>query len=300
MVYTEIKERNDKKYYYRVLNVRKGDKFKKKRVYLGVDLEKKNITDAETKADKELSLLSELLNKKELTFLNNLKKEFSNEPKATEDNRYEAFTSLFTYDSNAIEGNSLTLEETSFLLFERRVPSTKSLREINETLNHKSAFDFMLSYKENISKDFICELHKLVVQNTLKEELIDEIGKYRTLQVCIKGRDWMPPKPSEVPNEMKTLLTWYSKNKKHLHPIIIASYFHIAFETIHPFVDGNGRVGRLLMNFILHNFGYPMINIPNKIKFRYYESLLKATIDGDLRLFVELILELYAKMKLKF
>ena len=88
MVYTEVKERNGKKYYYRVLNIRTGDKFKKKRVYLGVDLEKKNMADAETKADKELSLLSELLNKKELSFLDNLKKEFSNEPKATEDNRY--------------------------------------------------------------------------------------------------------------------------------------------------------------------------------------------------------------------
>jgi Fic family protein len=300
MVYTEVKERNGKKYYYRVLNIRKDNKFRKKRIYLGVDLEKGDISDAETKADKELSLLSELLNKEEINFLNDLKKEFSNEPKATEDNRYEAFTSLFTYDSNAIEGNSLTLEETSFLLFEKRVPSAKSLREINETLNHKSAFDFMLAYKKKISRSFIYELHRLVTQNTLREELIEEIGKYRTLQVYIKGRDWMPPKPSEVPNEMKTLLSWYSKNKKHLHPIVLASYFHIAFETIHPFIDGNGRVGRLLMNFILHNHKYPMINIPNKLKFRYYKSLLKATTDGNLRPFIELILELYTNMKLKF
>ena len=300
MVYTEIKERNGKKYFYRVINAREGKKFKKKRIYLGVNLDKPDLATAESKADKELSLLSKLLEDKELNFLGAIKKEFAKEPKSNEDNRYEAFTSLFTYDSNAIEGNSLTLEETSFLLFEKRVPSAKSLREINETLNHRSAFDYMLSYKGDVSKKFICELHRLVVQNTLREDLIPEIGKYRTLQVYIHGRDWIPPKPKEVPQEMKSLLSWYAKNKKKLHPVILAAYFHIAFETVHPFIDGNGRVGRLLMNFILHKHGYPMINIPNKIKFRYYESLKEATLNGNLRLFIEILLELYKEMKLRF
>lgn len=300
MVYTEIKERNGKKYFYRVINIRQGKKFNKKRIYLGVNLDKKDITSAELNADKKLALLSNLLEMKELKFLDSLKKEFAKESKVNEENRYEAFTSLFTYDSNAIEGNSLTLEETSFLLFEKRVPSAKSLREINETLNHKSAFDYMLSYKGDMSTEFICQLHKLVVQNTLKEELISEIGKYRTLQVYIKGRDWMPPKPQEVAQEMKTLLSWYAKNNKKLHPLILATYFHVAFETIHPFVDGNGRVGRLLMNFILHKFGYPMINIPNKIKFRYYESLKEATLNGNLRFFIEILIDLYKEMELRF
>lgn len=300
MVYTEIKERNGRRYSYRVKNVRDGKKFKKERIYLGVDLGKQSLATAESKADKELSVLSSLLERKELVFLNNLKKEFAKEPKANESNRYESFTSLFTYDSNAIEGNSLTLEETSFLLFEKKVPNAKSLREINETLNHKSAFDYMLSYKGDISKEFICKLHRLIVQNTLREDLISEIGKYRTLQVYIRGRDWIPPKPNEVQQEMKSLLSWYAKNKKKLHPLILATYFHIAFETIHPFVDGNGRVGRLLMNFILHNHRYPMINIPNKKKVMYYESLKEATLNGNLRPFIDILLKLYEEMKLRF
>ena len=99
MVYTEIKKRNGKKYFYRVINVRTGKKFKKKRIYLGVNLDKKDIAIAELKADKELSLLSQLLEDKELNFLDSLKKDFTKEPKANEDNRYEAFTSLFTYYS---------------------------------------------------------------------------------------------------------------------------------------------------------------------------------------------------------
>lgn len=300
MAYTEIIERNGKKYYYRVKNIRIGKSFKKERIYLGVDLNKKDVALAEENADKELKILSKLLDKKEILFLEEIKKKFKKEPKENKENRYETFTSLFTYDSNAIEGNSLTLEETSYLLFEKRVPSSKSLREINETLNHKIAFDYILDYNGDITKEFILELHKLVVKDTLKENLNNQIGKYRDLQVYIRGRDWLPPKPEEVPKEMKDLLSWYTLNKNKLHPLILASYFHIAFETIHPFVDGNGRVGRLLMNFILHKNKYPMINIPNKIKFRYYQTLETATINGNLRPFIEFMLELYKDMNLMF
>jgi Fic family protein len=269
-------------------------------VYLGVDLDKKKLNLEELKADKELALLSQLLEEKEIKFLNEVKDRLKKELEENKENRYEAFTSFFTYDSNAIEGNSLTLEETSFLLFEKIVPSSKSLREINETLNHKSAFDYMLAYKGDITKEFILELHKQVVRNTLKESLIPQIGKYRVLQVYIHGRDWLPPKPTEVPKEMKTLLSWYTLNKNKLHPLIVASYFHVAFETIHPFVDGNGRVGRLLLNFILHKNKFPMINIPNKVKFKYYNALKIATLEGNLKPFIELMLELYKEAKINF
>ncbi|HLC77649.1 MAG TPA: Fic family protein [Candidatus Nanoarchaeia archaeon] len=300
MVYTEIKEKNGKKYYYRVHNVREKNKFRKKRVYLGVDLERKKLKDKEETADKELSILSSLLTKEEVSALNHIKESYQKESKVSLENRYESFVSLFTYDSTAIEGNTLSLEETSFLLFEKIVPKSKSLREINETLNHKKAFDKMLSHKGDLTKAFIRELHKLVVENTLREELNSQVGSYRNVQVFIRGRDWMPPKPEEVSNEMKTLLSWYSKNRKKLHPLIVASYFHVAFETIHPFVDGNGRVGRLLMNFILHKNNYPMINIPSKTKFDYYNALNKATIDGDLRPFIELMIKLLQDSKVRF
>ena len=299
MVYTEIKEKNGKKYYYRVLNARIGDKFKKKRIYLGVDLKEKEIKDKEEKADKELSILSSLLTKEEIKSLEKIKNEFKKES-IPYDNRYESFVSLFTYDSTAIEGNTLSLEETSFLLFENRVPKTRLLREINETLNHKKAFDKMLEYNGDINKEVICELHKTLVENTLRKELVSQIGCYREMQVMIRGKEWLPPKPEEVPGEMKALLSWYSKNKKKLHPLIVASYFHVAFETIHPFIDGNGRTGRLLMNFILHKKGYPMINIPNRIKFDYYEVLHKAQVEGNLRPFIELMIKLLQENRIRF
>lgn len=299
MVYTEIKEKDGRKYYYRVISQRKGKKVNKKRIYLGVDLDKEKLYDKEKKADKELMLLSTLLTDEEKKELERIKKEYANQPKANLENRYESFISLFTYDSTNIEGNTLTLQETSQLLFEGRTPR-KSLREINEVINHKQAFDYFLKFKGKISKNFILNLHNLVVKDTLRPELINQIGKYRTLQVYIRGTEWLPPKPEEVPNEMASLLSWYTKNKNKVHPLVLSAYFHSAFETIHPFVDGNGRVGRLLMNFILHKEGYPMINIPNKRKHEYYNALEASQLKGDLRLLVKFLFNLIKEEKIIF
>jgi len=294
MAYTEIKEKNKRKYFYRVKSVRQGKKVTKKRIYLGVDLEKQKLSSKEKKADVELQLLSTLLTDEEKKQLEEIKKKYLSQPKETKENRYEAFVSLFTYDSTNIEGNTLTLQETSQLLFENIAPR-KSLREINEVVNHKEAFDFILNYKGDLTKDFILRLHRLVVKNTLRKDLTNQIGKYRTLQVYIRGTDWLPPKPEEVSKEMAILLSWYSKNRKKLHPIILASYFHSAFETIHPFVDGNGRVGRLLMNWMLHRENYPMANIPHKHKYKYYLFLETAQLKGNLRPLVRFLFNFLKK-----
>ena len=299
MAYTEIKEKKGKKYYYRVKSVRKGKKISKERIYLGIDLDKDKLSIVEKEADKELHILNNLLTDEEIKILEDIKENFAKEPKENFENRYEAFASNFTYNSTAIEGNTLTLQETAQLLFEGITPR-KSMREINESINHKKAFDYILEYKGDITKEFICELHKIVVKETLREELISQIGCFRNLQVYIKGTNWLPPKPSEVPKEIKSLLYWYSTNKKDLHPLIVAAYFHAGFETIHPFVDGNGRVGRLLMNFILHKNNYPMINIPNSTKHKYYEALEKAQLKGDLKPLVKYLFDTLNDTKLLF
>lgn len=298
MVYTEIKNKNKKKYFYRVKSVRKGKKIEKKRVYLGVDLNKEELSELEKNADKELMLLSTLLSKEEMVELDKIKKIYS-ESKDVKEKKYEAFVSLFSYDSTNIEGNTLTLQETSQLLFEGVTPR-RSLREINEVVNHKEAFDFVLNFKKDISKDFILKLHEIVVKNTLRPELLGQIGKYRTLQVYIRGVKWLPPKPEEVSKEMGSLLSWYTKNKKKLHPLILSAYFHSAFETIHPFVDGNGRVGRLLMNFILHRNNFPMINIPNKERHIYYEALESSQDKGDLKSLITFLYKLVKEEKINF
>lgn len=298
MVYTEIKKKNENKYYYRVKSLRKGKKIEKKRIYLGVNLSSEELFKKEKEADRELSVFENLLLKEELSVLNKIKERFVKEPKITFENRYESFCSLFTYDSTTIEGNTLTLQETTRLLFEGITPN-KPLREIHEVLNNKKAFDYILNYKEDITKEFICELHRLVVENTLRPELISQIGRYRNVQVYIRGVLWFPPNPAEVHQKMTSLLTWYTKNKRKLHPLILASYFHTEFEKIHPFIDGNGRVGRLLMNFILHKNKYPMINIPNAIKHKYYGALEIAQTKSSLKPFVKFMIDLLKNSKIR-
>jgi len=298
MVYNEIQEKNGRKYYYRVKSVRIGNKVRKERIYLGVNLSKEYLEKKEKEADKKLNIFEVILSKDEEELLNKIGKEFLKEPKENYENRYEAFCSLFTYDSTGIEGNTLTLSETSHLLFEGIVPREKSLREIHEVINHKKAFDFILNYKEDITREFILELHRLVVTNTLRQDLISQIGRYRSVQVFV-GRS-IPPNPFEVPNQMAKLLKWYSINKKKLHPLVLASYFHTEFEKIHPFVDGNGRVGRLLMNFVLYKNKFPMINIPKRKKFKYYEVLQNAQYKGNLKGFVKFLISILKKEKLRF
>jgi Fic family protein len=165
-------------------------------------------------------------------------------------------------------------------------------------LNHKKAFDYVLSYNGDLNKEFILEIYRLVVENTLRQDLISQIGKYRTVQVFVGVS--LPPKPFEVPVKMASLLRWYSNNKNKIHPLVLASYFHAEFEKIHPFVDGNGRVGRLLMNFILFKNKYPMINIPKKKRFRYYEVLREAQYKQNLKPFIQFLISILKKESLRF
>ncbi len=298
MVHNEIQEKKGRKYYYRVKSIREGKKVSKERIYLGVNLSKEDLKKKEKEADKKLNVFNVILTKEELELLDKIKRDFSKESKENYENRYEAFCSLFTHDSTGIEGNTLTLSEISFLLFEGIVPSNKSLREVHEVINHKKAFDYMLNLKGDINKEFILRLHELVVINTLRQDLISQIGEFRRVQVFV-GRS-IPPKAQEVPRQIASLLRWYSTNKNKLHPLILASYFHTEFERIHPFVDGNGRVGRLLMNFILHRNNYPMINILKKRRFKYYEVLQEAQYKNNLRPFVKFLISILKKEELRF
>ncbi len=300
MVYTEIQERDKKKHYYRTISVREKNKVTKKRIFMGTNLSKNELKKAELEADRELGILESLLTTEEIEALNLIRKKYTQEPEITKENRYETFTTLFTHDSTSIEGNTLSLQEAGSLLFEDITPKGKAVREINEIIGHRKAFDFMLSHEDDISRKFIYQLHSMVMKDTISPEFKEQIGNYRNVQVFIRGLDWTPPNPKDVPSDMKTLLTWYSKNKDNVHPLITAIYFHVGFEVIHPFIDGNGRVGRLLLNFILHKNGFPMVNIPNKEKHEYYRVLQDAQMEGNLRPFIDFLIKLMKESDLMF
>ncbi len=288
-------------YFYIVENIRHNVGWEKVRVYLGKDLGKKELerlmkskkpeltkkaNEARRMSDPLLGLISEEQKKKlEQTKKSYLKIKQKIKDSSVYENYYEHFVTEFTYDTNAIEGSTITLQETALILFDKVVPEGKSIKEINEVQNHKDAFDYMLAYKGDINRAFVLKLHNLLMHNILWKYA----GVFRDVQVYVRGASFTPPKPQEVEKQFKQLMLWYRSNKRKYHPVIMAAYFHQVFESVHPFYDGNGRVGRLLLNFILRKNGLPMINIKNKKKGKYYDAL-EAGHNANLKPMVDLII----------
>lgn len=178
----------------------------------------------------------------------------------------DRFTVNFTYESNAIEGNSLTLKDVTMILHEKKAIRGKDLREIYETLNTRDAMELVFNNKLTIKEEDIIRLHKIIVRNT------GVVAGYKTLPNFLLGRKTQTTPPEMVEQEMSELIEWYHKNK-HTHPLQKAAIFHGRFEKIHPFEDGNGRVGRLLINVILINHGYPPLIIRETQRISYFNSL---------------------------
>jgi len=300
----EIQVKNKQKYHYFSENIRiSKDKWKKIRVYVGKgELSKKKVNELISKnreklmkkieeIKKKYDPLLSLLNKKEITDLEKIKKSYEKSMKKIDkilwQKHYEAFVTEFTYDTNAIEGSSVTLQETGLILFDGIVPEGKTIKEIREVENHKQTFDFMLNYKGNATKRFVLQLHKKLMHNILWKHA----GKFRDVQILIRGANFVPPPPKKIENEFKSLMRWYGSNKSKYHPVVVAAYFHFVFESIHPFRDGNGRTGRLLMNFMLNKHGFPMIDIKNTNRMEYYKSLQEAQENTNLKPLVNLIVK---------
>jgi len=181
----------------------------------------------------------------------------------------EEFLVEFTYDSNAIEGSTLTLQETAMVL-EGITIDQKPIKEHLEAIGHRDAFLYIESLiKKNaaISEKIIKEIHSLVLINRPEDK-----GIYRRIPVKIIGALNEPVQPYLISIKMEALIRDYEKMKKTRHIIECVVLFHIMFEEIHPFVDGNGRTGRLLMNFDLMQNGYPAINIKYFDRKKYYEA----------------------------
>ncbi len=184
---------------------------------------------------------------------------------------FDRFTANFTYESNAIEGNSLTLKDVSIVMFDNATVEGKNLREIYETRNSREVIDLMLKKKFDITHNDIKKVHKLLMQD------IDTTLGYKKLPNYLLGRNVETTPPERVEGEITKLIEWYKENRKSEHPLKISALFHGKFEKIHPFEDGNGRVGRVLSNAILINDGYP----PLIIRKSQRESYLKVLESSD-------------------
>ncbi|GHU52674.1 cell division protein Fic [Clostridia bacterium] len=181
----------------------------------------------------------------------------------------EDFVVENTYNSNAIEGNPLTLRETAFILKEGLTVGGKRIKDHLEAIGHRDAFEYVLSLADNneeLTVRIIKDIHSLVLMNDTFNK-----GIYRSVPVRISGALHQPPRPEFVPMQMETLIADYDSLKSDKHIIEAVSEFHLRFEGIHPFIDGNGRTGRLILNLELIKAGLLPVNIKYTDRHKYYD-----------------------------
>lgn len=208
-------------------------------------------------------------------------------PKETLKSLEENFKLEWTYNSNAIEGNTLTLKETKVVLDGITIGG-KTMREHLEAINHKEAIEFLeelVQYNNELSEMDIKNIHAIVLKGIDNENA----GRYRTENVIISGASHIPPDAIIVPESMEKLIYRYDEWKEKYHPIIVAALLHAEFVKIHPFIDGNGRTARLLMNFEVMKNGYPPIIIKNEERHKYYDALDVGALTGDYTDFVKMV-----------
>ena len=199
---------------------------------------------------------------------------------------HDEFLVEFTYNSNAIEGNTLTLQETSMVL-EGITIDQKPLKDHLEAVGHKDAFIYvqrLVSEFTAITEHEIKNIHALVLMDRPEDK-----GVYRRIPVKIMGAVHEPPQPYLIKPQMNDLIRNNEQNKKTLHPIERIAQFHLNFEGIHPFVDGNGRTGRLVLNLDLMQNNYPPINVKFTDRKRYYEAFDSYYRDNNAGNMIELI-----------
>ncbi len=288
MVTIKKREIGKQTYYYLEHTIRKKSKVQIRELYLGKKIPK-NIEELKRK------FLSDIYKEKWHPLLNKIKEGFSKEvrrmPQSAREKEIETFTIRFTYDTQRIEGSRLTLRETADLLEGGITPKAKPMADVIEARAHKELFYEVLAYKKDLSLSTILYWHKKLFQAAKP----DIAGKLRQYQVAISGSKFVPPFPAEVYPLLRDFFRWYARNKDKLHPVELATLVHLKFVTIHPFADGNGRISRLLMNFVLIKHGYPMLNIPYEGRNSYYNALERAQTKGIEDIFFQWLIKRYLK-----
>ena len=283
MTYIETIKRGEKEYYYLTRNIRLGlNKWKKIRIFLG---DKKPAKKELQGYLKEIEKKSKPFTKKsnytylsehDAETLQDLKEGYKSwlkqTPKSVREKLNEDFMIRFTYNTNAIEGNRLTLRQTALILKDKVIPSGIRAEDYNEAVNGKECLSLLKNYKKDFKPGLLLKVNEVLTKNTG----VVYGGRIRFFDVKIQGSDHIPPSFQEVKKLISNLFKWYNTNKRKLHPFELAALTHAKLTWIHPFEDGNGRTARAIMNFILMKKGYPMFFIPYEKRERYYHSLEKA------------------------
>jgi len=295
--------------YYLAHSFREGGKVQKIRVYLGTNIKKKFLEQRQEKAKELLeqqvnsfkiirSPIQYKFSKRELALIKSLKRKAKFKIFHLSEEDWQAFTELFTYNTNAIEGSTITQNEIFEILKENKWPFNKPKGEISEAYGVAKAISYIRKSKIHLSLKLIQDIHRTIFENSK-----NFAGKFREKGVEVGIRDGIgnlihlgAPASRVIPLLIE-LIKWYNKNKNKLPPIVLAIVIHNQFEFIHPFEDGNGRVGRLLLNNILLKHRLPPVNISMKNRKRYYATLKEFDRTGNIKPSIELILKEYKSLR---
>jgi len=301
-MHIEIRKRGKRKKYYLAHSFRKGKKVRKIRFYLGANLSKKQLDEKKKHAEKIINErirqreiirdpLRFMLTKEETAEIKNLKVPADMKIIHLSEEAWKKFAKAFTYDTNAIEGSTITEKEVSDILQKNKLPE-KPKHEIEETYGVSEAIKHIRKTREHISLNLIRELHRIVFKNSKHFA-----GEFRKVEVAVVDSSGnivhSGAPPDYAVRLLNELISWYDKNRKKYPPIILAAVVHNQFENIHPFQDGNGRVGRLLLNNILIKNKLPPVNITFNNRKEYYSALNSYQNSKDIKPMIKLIMKEY-------
>mgnify|MGYP001605685972 CR=1 FL=1 len=273
-----------KNYYYLAHSFRVDGKVVHRERYIGKEIPE-NIEEI------KLSFLHKCMQKNIIKKLQAIKKNFQKEwkhyPESIKKEILLDFSIEFTYNTNAIEGSTITLEETEDII-KRKIAPNKPLRDVQETINHSKVFFKVLNEKEGMFLNKILQWHKEVFSDT-KPDIAGKLRDY-----LVRVGDYRAPDWQDLDKLMNDFFEWYSKNRKIMNPVELAARAHYKFEKIHPFGDGNGRIGRLIIAYVLRRENYPMLIIEYKKRKSYYHALTKSE-DNFVNYFIRRYLKVHKK-----
>jgi len=257
------RQKGNNTYYYLQHSYRREGKVLTKERYLGKKIPD-NIEEIKQQLMQETNQKADLAKLEKIR--NTFQKKWETLPESAKQREMKELAIVFTYNTNAIEGSTITLDETRAILEDQIAPN-KPLKDIRETEAHAKVFLEMLKAQDPISNELLLKWHNEIFKETKQ----DIAGKFRTWPVRVGP--YLPPDANKIEQLMKQLLSFV--NESPMNPAETAIRAHYIFEKIHPFGDGNGRIGRLLMNYILWKNGYPMFVVKNNKKQAYYKALNK-------------------------
>ena len=301
MVYIEKVRIKGKVYYKLVHTIRKGKKITHKTKYIGKSLPPKaRLKQLEEEFLKEIAGQKyRYLSLEDIEKIENRKVEYKREIKKLSQSENEKnlkeFMIRFTYDSSKLAGVPITLRQTSLILKEGIIPKNiKNLKDVKEMENHEKGFLIITKYKGKLDIKFIKKLHKVLFTG-VNDEIAGKLRNELKINVKLAGTSYVPPKWDALEKELNVFFKWYKSENKKLHPLELASLIHLKLISIQPFADGNSRLSRLLMNWILWKYNYPLIDIPIEDLENYYRNLDMYQMEKDEKSFINYIKERYLK-----